>query len=545
MFDQPRSWTKLRPVALRFIASLVAVFLLFGPYLSNSLRDLTRYLRMWQRRDMVLLLVIIVALAALATLADELLRRLARPTLTRLYHHLFVLVVGAGILANVAFYGEKSQGWRIGRTGMEMQTLWLILVAAVAYSFARPASKLVSWCGRACLIVSPAVPIVAFQLLAAPTYPSAADPLVSTSVVPAAGTDIEVDRPPVYLFVFDEWSYERTFTDGKPETAFPNLAELAMRSVVFHDAHSPGEDTANSMPALLFQTDLRPVMKNGQIGFERDGCMIRTSELECLFSVVAERGYRRIMIGAFLPYRAWLGDQVDICRSYCYYPRADGMLSQVTIHGFNAVSYLTDPWSVLVHAKLKTRMNDRQILSVYERTRNDAISIIRDQPAATFAVIHYMLPHEPFILNPDASYRGPDDSAWVRPNIEGYTRNLACLDHLIGQFVQAMHDVRRFDEALVIVTSDHSWRFDPARKSGKIVTPVTHVPLLIKLPRQQTPVSISDRFETRHLGSLIRWTLNSRSPPGPIEDLFRQWVKGNGQQGALTSVVRRLPVSGQ
>ncbi|HPD30273.1 MAG TPA: sulfatase-like hydrolase/transferase [Phycisphaerae bacterium] len=532
-------------MASRFVASLMAVFILFGPYLSNSLGDLTRYLHMWQRSDMVLVLSIVVVLAALATLADGLLRKLARPTLMRLYHHLFVLVVGAGILANVAFYGDKSQGWRIGRTGMEMQTLWLILVAVVAYSFAKPASRLVFWCGRACLIASPVVPIVAFQLLAAPTYPLAADPLVSTSVVPASGGDAEVDRPPVYLFVFDEWSYERTFTEGAPKTAFPNLADLAARSVVFHDAHSPGEDTATSMPALLFQTNLRPVVKNGSVGFDRDGRVVPRSDLECLFSVVADQGYRRIMIGAFLPYQAWLGDQVDICRSYCYYPRADGMLSWVTIHGFNAVSYLTDPWSVLAYAKLKTRMNDRQILTVHERTRNDAFSVIRDQPAAAFAVIHYMLPHEPFILDPDGTYRGPDDSAWIRPNVEGYTRNLEGLDRLIGEFVQAMHGAGRFDDALVIVTSDHSWRFDPARKSGTIVTPVTHVPLLIKLPGQQTPVSISNRFETRRLGSLIRWVIASPPSPGQIESLVRQWVEGNAQRDAVTWVVPRPPVCGR
>lgn len=534
MDNSARTCTHLKSVVFRFIASLVAVFLLFGPYISNSLRDLTRYLHMWQRKDMALLLGMICTLALVATLVDGLLRKLGRPTLVRFYHHLFVFALGAGVLANVAFYGAKSQGWHIGRTGMEMQTLWLALVAVVAYSFARPGSRLVSWCGRACLIVSPALPIVALQLLAAPVYPPAADPLAGASVLPVSSKDALAEKPPVYLFVFDEWSYERTFTDGTPGPAFPNLAELAARSAVFRDAHSPGEDTAWSMPALLFQTDLRPAMKNGRVGFDRDGRMVPTSELECLFSVVADRGYRRVIIGAFLPYAAWLGDQVDVCRSYCYYPRAEGTLGQAAIHGFNAVSYLTDPWSVLAHGKLQTRMNDRQILSVHERTRDDAFSVIRDLPAATFAVIHYVLPHEPFILNPDGSYRGPDESAWVRPNIEGYTRNLVCLDRLIGRFVQAMQDAERFDDALVIVTSDHSWRFDPARKSGKIDAPVTHVPLLVKLPGQRDSVSISDRFENRSLGSLIQWALGPQASPRRVEDFVRN------QGGDSARLVARL-----
>ena len=67
-----------------------------------------------------------------------------------------------------------------------------------------------------------------------------------------------------------------------------------------------------------------------------------------------------------------------------------------------------------------------------------------------------MLPHEPFILNPDGSYRGPDESAWVRPNIEGYTRNLVCLDRLIGRFVQALKDFLAQSQFLLITHNQHT-----------------------------------------------------------------------------------------
>jgi hypothetical protein len=238
-----------------------------------------------------------------------------------------------------------------------------------------------------------------------------------------------------------------------------------------------------------------------------------------------------VMVGAFLPYAAWLGDDVDVCRSYCYYPRAEGPAGGMVIHGFNAVSYLTDPWSVLACDKLKTRMKDRQILKVHERTREDICSVIRNQPAATFAVFHYVLPHEPFILNPDGQYRGPDESAWIRPNVEGYTRNLACLDRQIGAFVQVMREAGRFDDALVILTSDHSWRFDPDRKTGKLTAPVTHVPLLVKLPGQHESIVLSSRFETRDIGSLIRWALGPDAAPDRVAEFVRTRHE-TGRQGA-------------
>jgi hypothetical protein len=524
-----RIWTSWQSVAARFVVATVAVFLLFSPYISNSLRDLTRYLYMWQRQDMAVLLGMIIALAVLATLIDGVMRRLGRPALTRLYHHWFVLVLGAGILANVAFYNARSAGWHIGRTGMEMQTLWLILAAIVAYSFARPTSRLVPWCRRACLIVSPAVPIVAFQLLTAPTYPKAADRLAPVPVVPVTDKAPAVRERPVYLFVFDEWSYERTFTEGSIPGSLSNLSALAAQSVVFHDAHSPGEDTARSMPGLLFQTGMRPTIRDGQVGFDRDARIAPTSKFDCLFNATGRLGYRRIMIGAFLPYAAWLGDQVDVCRSYCYYPEAESLVGRTAVHAFNVVSYLTDPWSVLACDKLRTRANDRQILKVHERASEDIFSVLRDQPAATFAVVHYLLPHEPFFLNPDGSYRGPDESAWVRSNTEGYMRNLACLDGFIGQIVQVMRESGRFDDALLIVTSDHSWRFDPARKTGKVKSPLTHVPLLVKLPGQHESVSVTERFETRTLGSLIRWGLGPDATPSGID----RWMPQRQTSAAL------------
>lgn len=530
--ESTRTWSAFRPTAVRFVVALATVFLLFGPYLSNSLRDLTLYLSMWQRGDMAVVLGMMVLLAALATGLDALFRRLDRPWLLRLYHHLFMVALGAGVLANIAFHFSRSEGWRIGRTGMEMQSLWLLLVAVAAYSFARPASPLVNWSARLCLIVSPGVPIVVFQLLTAPTYPLANDPLVPAPFIKAAASsDAPGNDRPVYLFVFDEWSYERTFDAGAVSPNLPHLSEFARRATVFHDARSPGEDTAWSMPALLFQTHRRPAMKGGRLGFDCDDRMAPTSEFRCLFSATADRHYRRIMIGAFLPYAAWLGDQVDVCRSYCYYPRPEVAWARVLTHGFNVMSYLTDPWSVLVHDKLKTGMNDRQILRIYDRTTEDILAVIQNQPPATFAVFHYMLPHEPFILNPDGTYRGPDESAWVRPNVEGYTRNLACLDRAIGRFTQAMRDAGRFDEAMIIFTSDHSWRFDPARKAGKIAASITHVPLLVKLPGQQDSISISDRFENRNLGSFIGWALGPQASPRLINDFVK------GQAGDAAALV--------
>jgi arylsulfatase A-like enzyme len=82
-------------------------------------------------------------------------------------------------------------------------------------------------------------------------------------------------------------------------------------------------------------------------------------------------------------------------------------------------------------------------------------------------------------------------------SVADYERALLNLDRLVGRFMGALEERGLLDHALVVVTSDHGWRLDPVparREAGRL-----HVPLLVKLPGQQLPLTVDEPIEN------IRW----------------------------------------
>jgi len=504
-----------RRLGRRFVAALVAAFLLAAPYVANLFEEPTRLFYMWRREDALLVVAGLVLAAAGCVAAGEIIRAMGRPWLTSAFHHLFVVALGAGVFANLCFYTRREHGWHFGQFSMETQTLWLFLVGLAGYSWARRGGWLVLRCRQLCTIVFPGLIIVFVQLLRLPGYPPRMDDLPAAAV-PASLAGAEPARRaiPIYVFIFDEWSYGRTFEDGGPAEAMPNLAAFCDQATVYHDAHAPGDETVRSMPGLLLQTPLPATWGDGRVGFEADGQVLAPDEFPTMFEAADDADRLRVLIEWGPPLHLWLDGRVDAVRSYLWYPRGRGPFGRLAAQAFESTFYWTDPWFPWLYARHKTRVKDRQLLHIHEAVRRDALEVIRDGSADTFAIIHLPLPHHPYILEPDGRYRGPDGRAWEKSDLEGYRRNLARLDRLLGEFTAAMKAAGRYDDALIVLTSDHSWRDDPARRPGDPGDALTHVPLIIKRPGQTSPGSVPARFETWQLGVLIRRALWDGRPCG-------------------------------
>ena len=69
---------------------------------------------------------------------------------------------------------------------------------------------------------------------------------------------------------------------------------------------------------------------------------------------------------------------------------------------------------------------------------------------------------------------------------------------------------RLLDPALVIVTSDHSWKAEPDRARRAVPESRTWVPLLVKLPHQTTGYRIPQRFCMGQLGALLERAMDGR-----------------------------------
>jgi hypothetical protein len=137
------------------------------------------------------------------------------------------------------------------------------------------------------------------------------------------------------------------------------------------------------------------------------------------------------------------------------------------------------------------------------------------QPALHF--VHLSLPHSPFIYNhlgqshrdtfhiPDARFRKVTGSnVWgdeTAANLayQAHLLQLSFTDLLLGRIMDKLKQLGRFDESLIVVTSDHgaSFYWDAAGLPHEEISQIQasdtlYVPLIIKAPHQ-TEEEISDR----------------------------------------------------
>jgi membrane-anchored protein YejM (alkaline phosphatase superfamily) len=135
--------------------------------------------------------------------------------------------------------------------------------------------------------------------------------------------------------------------------------------------------------------------------------------------------------------------------------------------------------------------------------------LIRRSDENTFAMIHWPLPHGPWVLNEDGTLRQHFARSRLEGTPEDYQRHLAFLDLVLGEALSELDSANLLDRSLVIVTSDHTWKTDPdsSLRTGPVAR--TWVPLFVKLPHQKVGHRISERFCLSQLGSLLEGVMDS------------------------------------
>jgi hypothetical protein len=275
----------------RATAALVASFLLFGPYLANLSRDYTRLCCFWHAGDTVSVIGLVLTVALLFFGAAELIRRTRRPLLTRLCSHLFLAVLGTGLLANLLFAASKLPARAFVPSRLNVGLAWVVLFTVLGYSFGNARCRLVLRARQLCQVVAPVVPLTFLGLALSNCYPENFEPLTAPPRVHAAQLNGNIARAGgVYVFLFDEWSYERTFSSGQVSARYPNVAAFANGATVYRNAASPAGNTEQSLPSILFQTAGPARVEHGRFGFERQGRFVQASEFESLFDRLQKVG---------------------------------------------------------------------------------------------------------------------------------------------------------------------------------------------------------------------------------------------------------------
>jgi hypothetical protein len=453
-----------------------------------------RFYTHWQRADTLMLSLSLLGVALLLYLIVLLVRR--APWGARVLRWLTIILV-ADILV-----GYVASG-RLGRHAPVFTVVWVILAGIGIYTTSRPGSRLLERGTTLLAALAWLAPISLVQMLLWKSWDVRAT--THETARPAA----PASRTPVFLFVFDEWSYQRSYEGSELRPFFHNLRQLASHSLEFTQAHSQANSTNPSVPRIIYQRDGELKPRNGTAFWVEGDSAVPSTTLPSIFSAAESRGYDTSLIGFYFPYRAVLGDQVDHIVHQAYVPKGERLTQRLELVTARNLSFLTDPLSRRLWRRWNVPTVSENWVYINQVWRGAVRDLIRRSDANTFAMVHWPLPHGPWVLNEDGSYRGPFKGGRLQGTPADYQRHLAFLDLLLGETMAELDSARLLDQSLVIVTSDHSWKTDPDSSFHASPDAKTWVPLIVKLPYQTTGHQLSQRFCLGQLGALLQRVMDT------------------------------------
>lgn len=489
--------------AKKFIVAWFVVFLHYVPQITLWQSENERYTAWWGQDNLLRILAGSLLVAGVAVAVDALLGRYGPVWLKRLFNHSFLLALASGLLAAFPAFADKHPAWVDG--------LWLAAILVIIASLLWPRSALVRYAAIFCLVFSPLIPVLFVQMLTWPTWSEPPAPLPADAEEATSGT-------PVIVVVFDEWSWLRSTRDGQLPPCFKNVRELAGHSVVFQNALSPYRETMQSLPRIIFQTDREFVVRDGTASLDGNGKSVSTAEAGSLFTTAREHGYTTGLLGWFHPYRRVLGGTVDYCRTYFAGDEmgtAGRTADELLENGRN----WTDSLSRRFLPPLLDRMDAQNAYRMGVRYREDMLKAISGCRGRSFMFFHVPSPHAPNVFDADGSYHGPDND-WS--DSAGYMRQLQYVDTLVGQIVAALRENGTFDDAMLVLTSDHGWRFDPDDDFKQVPDWDRRVPLVIKLPGQRQGSVIGESFCTNRLMPLFEAVFSGKASRQGLLRLVRE-----------------------
>lgn len=179
---------------------------------------------------------------------------------------------------------------------------------------------------------------------------------------------------------------------------------------------------------------------------------------------------------------------------------------------------LPNPYFIHKRERITHYFANRLQINRNNTTHEMVKTIVRNQHLPTFAVFHYMIPHFPLIYNRNGPKKLFDIYQYTPSNYYG---NLAYLDRKIGEIISVLKKANKFENSLIIMTSDHSWRRDSDYGESRLIWKKSHIPLFIKFPYQDYSINIESRFSTLKLGTVINKYLDGDFDLAKAKTLFQ------------------------
>jgi hypothetical protein len=487
----------------KLLISLTVVLTLYGAQIGSWTDPFNRYFRAWVFADAVAIVLSVSLIGLLGAVVAQLVEIFCLKRLQRIGRAVFLLALTTGLAS--CFTWCVLHGCLTAKYNFVFLAVWLGIVATLV-CWRKTLLRLGT---RLCLVMSPLVAILFIQMLSWNSWKS---DVGSLSDVPAV--EVVSDRPagarasPVYLFVFDEWSYVRSTHSGEFLPEQENIRRLCREATVFHNARSPSNTTKTSLPRIIYQADGVLRRHDARTDWDVQGDVRPSPDAPSLFQLARDRGYRTALVGFYHPYGTILDGQLDFCRTYSHDPQSKTLSGRMGELALKNVRFWTDPLSRLAWQKTYPGVFSKHWVALNRQFQNDAGRLVKTWPNNTFAMFHWPLPHAPFVFNPDGSYRGPFAEERMKGTPEDYQRHLLYLDRVIGELVDTLKASGKYEESTIILTSDHSWRRDPAVEAQ--TADDCWIPLIVKLPHQTVPYESSKPFCITELAPLIESVFRNR-----------------------------------
>lgn len=321
-------------------------------------------------------------------------------------------------------------------------------------------------------------------------------------------------KAPVLMVILDMVAASEAIDpDGEVAEDLPNLRAFAGVSTYCSETRAPGLQTLESIPGICLQraVGVPRVAGGGRILWPPRGNPSEQLEIadcgESLPRTVRRAGGRSALCSYYLPWADWFaGEQAwDAASTRCFYGmgavgargwRGRVLRAALVLEKWNEASK-TPLAALLKVSKVLIPAARRYIASLSEDIQADGAAYLRRSfSRGDFALLHQPLPHPPFVFHEKGAF-----DPFIVGDAAAYRAQFRWADALFGEWMAALRESGLWDEAWVLVTSDHglhdlSWSRAPERHDK------SHVPLWVKAPGQTAPEVLDQPVRLDALGEL-------------------------------------------
>ncbi len=349
----------------------------------------------------------------------------------------------------------------------------------------------------------------------APSAAATAPPDPTKQDAPPADPDRPL--PPIVFLSLDTLRADRMSLYGNPAPTTPHLEELAKQATVYTRAQATAPWTLPSHASMF--TGLYP-FEHGARTYARseipEGVKGNVGSLSYDFTTLSEvlqqRGYQTI---GYTANEAYLNDRYAIHQGFDVYQNEKGRVDEINQRVFGWLRRHQDdeePFFLFVNY-----MDCHRPYNCVAREGFPDLGTPRDSGRMLKGM------YGP-VLDPDQE---PDPEQIARL-IGQYDIALANLDDGVGRLFQRLKEYGWYEDALIVVTSDHGEYFGEhhlIEHSKDVYQGAMRVPLIVKAPGQQEPARDDEWISHVHIPGLIAAALGLDPQEGRYAMLTRHWPR--------------------